>query len=125
MRLAPQERQRAGAIADLSLARHAHGFFDGYEAHLHEFGGLARGLTQLDTGSQVDISSLARDAVGGIELANEVEIGRCTAGLFSELAACDFFSVEAWGLKGLTRYMVFFVCAGINRRGAVNESVIR
>ena len=23
--------------------------------------------------------------------------------------ACDFFSVEAWGLKGLTRYLVFFV----------------
>ena len=25
------------------------------------------------------------------------------------IAACDFFTVEAWGLKGLTRYLVFFV----------------
>jgi putative transposase len=25
------------------------------------------------------------------------------------IAAADFFSVEAWGLKGLTRYLVFFV----------------
>jgi transposase InsO family protein len=28
---------------------------------------------------------------------------------WESIAACDFFSVEAWGLKGLTRYMVFFV----------------
>ena len=28
---------------------------------------------------------------------------------WDSIAACDFFSVEAWGLKGLTRYMVFFV----------------
>jgi putative transposase len=27
---------------------------------------------------------------------------------WESLAACDFFSVEAWGLKGLTRYLVFF-----------------
>ena len=25
------------------------------------------------------------------------------------ITACDFFTVEAWGLKGLTRYLVFFV----------------
>jgi hypothetical protein len=28
---------------------------------------------------------------------------------WESLAASDFFSVEAWGLKGLTRYLVFFV----------------
>jgi len=28
---------------------------------------------------------------------------------WESIAACDFFSVEAWGLKGLTRYLVFFV----------------
>jgi len=28
---------------------------------------------------------------------------------WDSLAACDFFSVDAWGLKGLTRYLVFFV----------------
>ena len=28
---------------------------------------------------------------------------------WESIAACDFFSIEAWGLKGLTRYMVFFV----------------
>jgi len=28
---------------------------------------------------------------------------------WESLAACDFFSCEAWGLKGLTRYLVFFV----------------
>ena len=44
---------------------------------------------------------------------------------WDSLAACDFFSVDVWGFKGLTRYLVFFVCAGINRRGVVNESVIR
>jgi putative transposase len=30
--------------------------------------------------------------------------------------ACDFFSVEAWGLKGLTRYLVFFVIDVSTRR---------
>jgi hypothetical protein len=28
---------------------------------------------------------------------------------WESLAACDFFTVEAWGLEGLTRYLVFFV----------------
>ena len=28
---------------------------------------------------------------------------------WESICACDFFSVEAWGLTGLTRYMVFFV----------------
>jgi hypothetical protein len=28
---------------------------------------------------------------------------------WESIAACDFFSIEAWGLKGLTRYLVFFV----------------
>ena len=28
---------------------------------------------------------------------------------WDSICASDFFSVEAWGLKGLTRYMVFFV----------------
>jgi putative transposase len=28
---------------------------------------------------------------------------------WESLAACDFFTVEAWGLKGLVRYFVFFV----------------
>jgi len=28
---------------------------------------------------------------------------------WESIAACDFFSIESWGLKGLTRYMVFFV----------------
>ena len=35
---------------------------------------------------------------------------------WESLAACDFFSVEAWGLKGLTRYMVFFVIDLSTRR---------
>ena len=28
---------------------------------------------------------------------------------WESIAACDFFSIEAWSVKGLTRYMVFFV----------------
>ena len=28
---------------------------------------------------------------------------------WESIGACDFFTVEAWGLKGLTRYLVFFV----------------
>jgi transposase InsO family protein len=28
---------------------------------------------------------------------------------WESMAACDFFTVDSWGLKGLTRYMVFFV----------------
>jgi transposase InsO family protein len=28
---------------------------------------------------------------------------------WESIAACDFFSIEAWGFKGLTRYLVFFV----------------
>ena len=28
---------------------------------------------------------------------------------WESLAACDFFSVDVWGFKGLTRYLVFFV----------------
>jgi putative transposase len=35
---------------------------------------------------------------------------------WDSLAACDFFSCEAWGLKGLTRYMVFFVIDVSTRR---------
>jgi len=35
---------------------------------------------------------------------------------WESLAACDFFSVEAWGLKGLTRYLVFFVIDVATRR---------
>jgi len=35
---------------------------------------------------------------------------------WESLAACDFFTLEAWGLKGLTRYMVFFVIDVATRR---------
>ena len=35
---------------------------------------------------------------------------------WDSIAACDFFSVEAWGLNGLTRYMVFFVIDLATRR---------
>jgi len=35
---------------------------------------------------------------------------------WESIAACDFFSVEAWGLNGLTRYMVFFVIELATRR---------
>jgi len=35
---------------------------------------------------------------------------------WDSIAACDFFSVEAWGLKGLTRYLVFFVIDVSTRR---------
>ena len=28
---------------------------------------------------------------------------------WESISACDFFTVEAWGLRGLTRYLVFFV----------------
>jgi hypothetical protein len=35
---------------------------------------------------------------------------------WESLAACDFFTLEAWGLKGLTRYMVFFVIDLATRR---------
>ena len=35
---------------------------------------------------------------------------------WESLAACDFFSVEAWGLKGFTRYIVFFVIEIATRR---------
>jgi transposase InsO family protein len=28
---------------------------------------------------------------------------------WDSIGACDFFSIEAWGVKGLTRYLVFFV----------------
>ncbi len=35
---------------------------------------------------------------------------------FECIAACDFFSVEAWGLKGLTRYLVFFVIDVASRK---------
>jgi transposase InsO family protein len=35
---------------------------------------------------------------------------------WESLAACDFFTVEAWGLKGLTRYFVFFVIDLATRR---------
>jgi transposase InsO family protein len=35
---------------------------------------------------------------------------------WESVAACDFFSVEAWGLKGLTRYLVFFVIDVSTRR---------
>ena len=35
---------------------------------------------------------------------------------WDSISACDFFSVEAWGLKGLTRYMVFFVIHLATRR---------
>jgi putative transposase len=28
---------------------------------------------------------------------------------WESICACDFFTVETWGLKGLTRYLVFFV----------------
>jgi putative transposase len=28
---------------------------------------------------------------------------------WESLASCDFFSIETWGLRGLTRYLVFFV----------------
>ena len=35
---------------------------------------------------------------------------------WESIAACDFFSIEAWGLKGLTRYMVFFVIDVSTRR---------
>jgi hypothetical protein len=35
---------------------------------------------------------------------------------WESLAACDFFAAEAWGLKGLTRYLVFFVIDVATRR---------
>ena len=35
---------------------------------------------------------------------------------WESIAACDFFTVEAWGLKGLTRYLVFFVIDLATRR---------
>jgi len=35
---------------------------------------------------------------------------------WDSIAACDFFSAEAWGLKGLTRYTVFFVIDLATRR---------
>ncbi len=35
---------------------------------------------------------------------------------WESIAACDFFTVEAWGLKGLTRYLVFFVIDISTRR---------
>ncbi len=35
---------------------------------------------------------------------------------WDSISACDFFSVEAWGLKGLTRYLVFFVIDVSTRR---------
>ena len=35
---------------------------------------------------------------------------------WQSIGACDFFSIEAWGLKGLTRYMVFFVIDLATRR---------
>jgi transposase InsO family protein len=35
---------------------------------------------------------------------------------WESMAACDFFTVEAWGLTGLTRYMVFFVIDMATRR---------
>jgi transposase InsO family protein len=35
---------------------------------------------------------------------------------WESIAACDFLTVEAWGLKGLTRYMVFFVIDLATRR---------
>jgi putative transposase len=35
---------------------------------------------------------------------------------WDSISACDFFTVEAWGLKGLTRYLVFFVIELATRR---------
>jgi hypothetical protein len=35
---------------------------------------------------------------------------------WESLAACDFFTVEAWGLRGLVRYFVFFVIDIATRR---------
>jgi len=35
---------------------------------------------------------------------------------WESMAACDFFSVEAWGVTGLHRYMVFFVIDMATRR---------
>jgi putative transposase len=35
---------------------------------------------------------------------------------WESICATDFFTVEAWGLKGLTRYMVFFVIDLASRR---------
>ena len=35
---------------------------------------------------------------------------------WESIAACDFLTVEAWGLKGLTRYLVFFVIDLSTRR---------
>ena len=35
---------------------------------------------------------------------------------WDSISACDFFSVEAWGLQGLTRYLVFFVIDVSTRR---------
>ena len=35
---------------------------------------------------------------------------------WESLAACDFFTVEAWGLKGLVRWYVFFVIELSTRR---------
>jgi putative transposase len=35
---------------------------------------------------------------------------------WESMSACDFFSVEAWGFTGLTRYMVFFVIDMASRK---------
>jgi transposase InsO family protein len=35
---------------------------------------------------------------------------------WESLAACDFFTCESWGLKGITRYLVFFVLDVSTRR---------
>ena len=35
---------------------------------------------------------------------------------WESISACDFFSIEAWSLRGLTRYMVFFVIDLASRR---------
>ena len=35
---------------------------------------------------------------------------------FECISCCDFFTVEAWGLKGLTRYLIFFVIELHTRR---------
>jgi hypothetical protein len=45
-RLAPGQRQRAGAVDDLSAAGHTQCFFDGDELHLQQLGGLAVGFSQ-------------------------------------------------------------------------------
>jgi hypothetical protein len=55
------------------------------------------GLSQLDAGGEVDISEFIADSVGGVELADGLQIGHGPPDLLGELAASDFFGGQARG----------------------------